>query len=107
MKEQTNPNLQSTPILFPLHPEQFWKNLRDIMREEISKFSRTTDAAPSFETPGLNNKPIYKMNEVCSLFQVTKPTIYEWIKLGKLKPVKIRSRVYFLWQDLQSLINPR
>ncbi|MBC9914321.1 helix-turn-helix domain-containing protein [Chitinophaga varians] len=26
------------------------------------------------------------IGEVCQLFQVTKPTIYDWIKHGKLKP---------------------
>lgn len=36
------------------------------------------------------------MAEVCVIFQVSKPTIYDWIKNGKLKPYKIRSRVYFL-----------
>lgn len=42
--------------------------------------------------------------EVCAIFKVTKPTIYDWIKHGKLKPYKIRSRVYFLWNDIQQLI---
>jgi hypothetical protein len=26
------------------------------------------------------------------------------VKHGKLKPFKIRSRVYFLWQDIQQLL---
>ncbi|WP_367115549.1 helix-turn-helix domain-containing protein [Chitinophaga sp. CB10] len=33
-------------------------------------------------------------------------TIYDWIKHGKLKPYKIRSRVYFLWNDIQQLLQP-
>jgi len=41
-----------------------------------------------------------------AIFYVTKPTIYGWVKHGKLKPYKIRSRVYFLWQDIQQLLNP-
>ena len=48
-------------------------------------------------------KPLYKIAELCSMFQVTRPTIYEWINSGKLKPYKIRSRVYFLWEDIQQL----
>jgi excisionase family DNA binding protein len=56
------------------------------------------------ETPGLTEKPLFKMNEVCSLFKVTKPTIYDWVKCGKLKKVKIRSRVYFLGEDIRKLI---
>ena len=32
------------------------------------------------------------------------PTIYDWIKHGKLKRVKIRSRVYFLGSDIRQLM---
>lgn len=46
------------------------------------------------------------MAEVCQLFHVSKPTIYDWVRLGKLKPYKIRSRVYFLWQDISVLLYP-
>jgi predicted DNA-binding transcriptional regulator AlpA len=45
-------------------------------------------------------------NKVCQLFQVTKPTIYDWIKHGKLKPYKIRTRVYFLLNDIPQLLQP-
>ncbi len=62
---------------------------------------------PAFETPGLTYKPLYKIAEVCVLFHVSKPTIYDWVKHGKLKPYKIRSRVYFLWQDIQQLLQPK
>lgn len=34
------------------------------------------------ETPGLTEKPLYKMHEVCSLFKVTKPTIYVFRQKG-------------------------
>ncbi|HNU15497.1 MAG TPA: helix-turn-helix domain-containing protein [Chitinophagaceae bacterium] len=44
------------------------------------------------------------MQEICNLFKVTKPTIYDWIKHGKLKRVKIRSRVYFLGSEIRQLM---
>lgn len=47
------------------------------------------------------------MDEVCEIFEVTPPTIYDWIKRGKLKPKKIRTRVYFLWNDIQELLQER
>ena len=49
-------------------------------------------------------KKLLKAKEVCELFQVSKPTIYEWLKQGKLKSIKIESRRYFLWQDIEELI---
>lgn len=106
MKENVSNGNVVTPMLFPYEPEQFWQSLRQIIREEVQSVDKQKTNSPSFQTPGLTNKPLYKIAEVCDLFHVTKPTIYDWIKHGKLKPYKIRSRVYFLHQDIQQLLNP-
>lgn len=92
-------------MLFPFEPAEFWAQIRQIIKEEISKANM--EKAPStslVETPGLTQKPLYKINEICSLFNVTKPTIYDWVKHGKLRRVKIRSRVYFLGSEIQQLL---
>lgn len=95
------------PMLFPYEPKMFWEQLQQIIREEVSKLEKQRpDLSATLETPGLTYKPLFKMAEVCAIFQVSKPTIYDWIKNGKLKPYKIRSRVYFLWQDIQQLMQP-
>jgi excisionase family DNA binding protein len=78
--------------------------MRAIIREEITKTSKEKPAISLTETPGLTYKPLFKIAEVCSFFHVSRPTIYEWIKDGKLKPYKIRRRVYFLWNDIQQLV---
>ena len=93
-------------MLFPYEPNQFWEQMRSIVREEITNIEKEKIKAVSYETAGLTYKPLYKMDEVRKIFQVSRPTIYEWIKDGKLKPYKIRSRVYFLWNDIQQLLNP-
>ncbi|MBS1654158.1 MAG: helix-turn-helix domain-containing protein [Bacteroidetes bacterium] len=106
MKEIVSTREMATPMLFPFEPGQFWASMRALIREEINSIK--TEKGPTsgfFETPGLTHKPLFKIAEVCVLFQVTKPTIYDWIKHGKLKPVKIRSRVYFLAQDIQQLLH--
>jgi len=94
------------PMLFPIEPAQFWQMLRVLLREEVSQLEQKQPRFPVYETPGLTYKPLYKIGEVCQLFQVTKPTIYDWIKHRKLNPYKIRSRVYFLWNDIQQLLQP-
>lgn len=99
MQEQVRSEVTPTPILFPIEPLQFWETIRQIVREEVSNQEIKRPVSVSFETPGMTYKPLYKIAEVCKLFQVTKPTIYDWVKHGKLKPFKIQSRVYFLWQD--------
>jgi excisionase family DNA binding protein len=96
---------QTVPILFPLEPPEFWTQIREIIREEICRNQKEQPTTVNImETPGLTEKPLYKIQEICSLFKVTKPTIYGWIKHGKLKRVKIRSRVYFLGSDIKQLM---
>ncbi len=106
MKENVSYGNPVTPMLFPYEPKQFWQSIRQIIREEVQSVDRQKPNLPSFETPGLTSKPLYKIAEVCALFHVTKPTIYDWVKHGKLKPYKIRSRVYFLSADIQQLLHP-
>jgi excisionase family DNA binding protein len=106
MKELTANGNLVTPILFPYDPDHFWQSIRQIVREEVSSVEKQRPVSSTYETPGLTYKPLYKIAEVCSLFHVTKPTIYDWVRHGKLKPFKIRSRVYFLWQDIERLMHP-
>lgn len=93
------------PMLFPVEPEQFWQQMRLIIREEIAVQGKEK-VVTAFETFGLTYKPLYKMREVCDLLQVSRPTLYEWIREGLLKPYKIKSRVYFLYDDIVRILRP-
>lgn len=106
MKENVSNGNLVTPMLFPYEPEKFLQSIRQIIREEVQSIDKQKSNSSNFEAPGLTYKPLYKIAEVCALFHVTKPTIYDWVKHGKLKPYKIRSRVYFLHQDIQQLLHP-
>ncbi len=106
MKDNVSNGNIVTPMLFPYEPEQFWKFMRLIIREEVCRIEKEKPVSPIDGTPGMTYKPLYKMAEVCALLRVTKPTIYDWVKHGKLKPYKIRSRVYFLAQDVSQLLHP-
>ena len=106
MKENVQNENAVTPMLFPFDPDQYWQRIRLIIREEVTNVERSKPAQPIYETPGLTYKPLFKLAEVCKLFQVTKPTIYQWIRHGRLKRYKIESRVFFLWNDIQKLLHP-
>lgn len=94
------------PILFPYEPELFWTQIRSIVREELMKISNVQSTSPAIEqVKGLTYKPLLKVAEVCLFFGVSRPTIYDWIKHGKLKPYRIRRSVYFLWNDIQQSSN--
>ena len=68
----------ATPILFPYDPVEYWQNVRQIIREEVSKIAKEKPPGSVLETPGLTYKPLLKITELCTLFQVSKPTIYGW-----------------------------
>ncbi len=95
----------SVPILVPIEQEDFWDKIREIVREEFKSVEKQKPLNEAYKTPGLVYKPLYKITEVCNIFSVTRPTIYDWIKHGKLKPYKVRSRLYFLWNDIQILLH--
>lgn len=97
--EKVKSERAAVPMLFPYEPEEFWKLLRVLIREEI----KLSGSGVEHSVNGLDYKPLYKIDEVCKIFDVTRPTIYDWIKHGKLKPYKVRSRVYFLWRDLEGM----
>ena len=106
MKEAVNNSPSVTPMLFPFDPQEFWQSIRQIIREEVNNAEKKETISATYATPGMAYKPLYKIAEVCTLFHITKPTIYDWVRYGKLKPYKIRSRVYFLWNDIQQLLQP-
>lgn len=93
----------SVPMLFPVEPKEFWEQMRAIVREEMGKI-KVSPAVSVMETPGLTQKPLYKIAEICQLFNVSRTTVHDWVKHGKLRRVKIRSRVYFLGNDIQELL---
>jgi len=101
--EQVKQKPYSAPILFPYEPDLFWNEIRKIIREEISALN--TRETKNISSPsGHGYKPLYKIDELCTLFSVTKPTIYQWIRSGILQPFKIQSRVYFLWEHVSELL---
>jgi excisionase family DNA binding protein len=90
-----------TPILFPISPEEYWQKLSVVVEGLLNE--KLKQGSYPVPPPGMTSRPLLSIKEVCTLFQITKPTIYEWIKHGKLKPYKVRARVYFLMTDIEAL----
>ncbi len=95
----------SVPILFPYEPKEFWEQMRKIIREELGKVK--VPDSNLVQTPGLTHKPLYKIAEICRIFEVSRTTIHDWVKHGELRKVKVRSRVYFLGSDIERLFNKK
>ena len=95
--------MNETPMLFPITPSEFWKQIRiiieQIIAEKLIKQNHSLNCSP------LPEKALFKPAEVCKIFLVSKPTLYEWLKQKKLKSFKVKSRRYFNRSDIDALIN--
>ena len=94
--------MNEVPMLFPIAPEEFWKQIRRTIEEVVDeKLNQPTAPLPVSHLP---EKALLKASEVCAIFQVSKPTLYDWVKQKKLKSFKVNSRRYFSRIDIESII---
>lgn len=79
------------------------------MTQVVEKVVEARLSAPPAKTNPANlpDKALLKASEVCLIFQVSKPTLYCWMKEDKLKSFKIRSRRYFSRADIEAIIYQR
>jgi len=95
--------MEETPMLFPIAPTEFWKQIKIIIEDVIAeKLTQQKISPPNNYLP---EKTLLKPSDVCQIFQVSKPTLYEWLKQKKLKSFKIMSRRYFLRAEIEALIS--
>lgn len=94
--------MNETPMLFPIAPSEFWKQMKIIIEDAVAdKLNQQKTSQPNSHLPA---KALLKAADVCEIFQVSKPTLYEWLKQKKLKSFKIKSRRYFNRADIDALI---
>ena len=97
--------MEETPMLFPIAPSEFWKQIKIIIEEVIAeKLSQQKFSPPNNHLP---EKTLLKPSDVCEILQVSKPTLYEWLRQKKLKSFKVMSRRYFLRAEIEALISGR
>lgn len=89
-------------MLFPMAPAEFWKQIRSTVEEVVK--ANSNQAAFQPHTDRLPEKALLKLSDVCALFQVSKPTVYDWLRQNKIKSFKIKSRRYFLKTDIEAMI---
>lgn len=93
------------PILVSIELDDFWRQMRVLIREELKSILSIKSTHASQDTTAFQIKPLYSMDSVRTLFDdVSRTTIYEWIKCGKLKPRKLKGKVYFLWTDIEKVL---
>ncbi|MDQ2719347.1 MAG: helix-turn-helix domain-containing protein [Bacteroidota bacterium] len=95
--------MNETPMLFPITPSGFWKQIRITIEEVVTE--KLNQQNLSQKNSHLPDKALLKASDVCEIFQVSKPTLYEWLKQNKLKSFKVKSRRYFNRADIDNIIN--
>lgn len=67
--------MNETPMLFPIAPSEFWQQIKMIVEDVIAeKLSQQKFSLPNH----LPEKTLLKPSDDCEIFQVSKPTLYEW-----------------------------
>lgn len=98
----------SMPVLLPMELDEFWERVGTIVRECLREVMREKVAAPLaasvMETPGLTEKPLFRISEVCRLFGISRPTVNAWVEEGKLRKVKIGGKVFFIGSEIRALM---
>ncbi len=94
----------STPILFAEEPTVFYAKLSQLIEEVVER--KMANLQPQ-RVNGLIENPLLDIKGVCTLFSISKPTIYAWIKDKQLKPFKIRGKIVFLKKDIDNLFNDK
>jgi hypothetical protein len=56
-------------------------------------------------TKDLNDLKMYNMEFVMEKFSTSRRTIHNWIKKGKLHPVKTGTKLNFIHEDIMNYIN--
>ena len=102
--KQSTMNDNQTPVLFPYPPDELWDKIRELLRSELQKAQSSKEPPVNYEVAGLVQKPLYKANEVCKMLSISRQTLHQWVKEGILRQYKIKSRVFFLWNDIEALI---
>jgi len=95
--------MNETPMLFPIAPSEFWKQIKIIIEDAIAEKLSQQKISPT--NSHLPEKALLKASDVCEIFQVSKPTLYQWLKQKKVKSFKVKSRRYFNRSDIDALIN--
>lgn len=92
--------MQEPVILFPIAPDEFYHQIRAMMEQVVDERILQKTVIPE----ELAGKTLLVPKEVCQILRISKPTLYELIKQGKLVGFRIQKRRYFARTDIEKII---
>ena len=90
------------PMMVPMTQTEFWDKMQSVVEKVVE--AKLTTPTSSISASLIPEKALLKASEVCTIFQISKPTLYEWLKQNKIASFKIQSRRYFSRQDIEAII---
>lgn len=90
------------PVMIPISQAEFWEKMLLLLEKVVD--ARMTSATDPDSGALIPQKALLKASEVCTIFQISKPTLYEWLKQNKIASFKIQSRRYFARTDIEAMI---
>lgn len=90
--------MSSTIQFIQTTPEELQDKIAEVVSNQLGKFLEVYK-------PKQPNDYLTR-NEVADLLSIDLSTVHNWCKSGKLKPLGIGNRVYFLRQDLEQSLIP-
>lgn len=79
-------------------PEELQTKIAESVKSHLDEFLKHF-------TPKLPNEYLTR-HEVAKMFNVDISTVHNWCKSGKLKPLGLGARVYFLRSDIEGSLIP-
>ena len=91
---------ESAPFLLIQKPQELIKLFEGLIDRKIREIAVQTPPQPA-STVG--ESPFLSTKEVQKIFSVSRQTINDWRKSGLLSSIKIKSRRYFIRDQVQAL----
>src|SRR5687767_8818215 len=95
-------NQSKVPMLFPQEPDQFWKQIRQIVGEEIKR------VMPEWKTAYQpNDEPLLTRKEIATYLKVSLVTLHDWTKNRGFPSHRKRGCVRFLKSEVLKWLKER
>jgi hypothetical protein len=92
----TNP--KNSILIQGISPQELQNQINEGIKIQLQQFLKHFAPTPP--------KEYLTRKNVADMFQVNLSTVHHWSKSGKIKPLGIGSRVYYLRSDIEAILTP-
>jgi len=96
--------MEQSEMMLTISQVEFWEKMKTLIEKVVE--TKLTNQ-PIMQPTLIPEKALLKASEVCEIFQVTKPTLYDWLRQNKIASFKIQSRRYFARTEIEALIKQK